>query len=91
MFNFDVRILLPNAILINREILAVNVRNEVTLRILDEHFDRHDLSSGVEMNFGPLLALRTLKQRRRWPIRNFDLRLWRGIIRGLRTRTLHQD
>ncbi len=91
MFNLDARTLLPHTILIDREILAANVRNEVALRILDEHFDRHDLSSGVEMNFRPLLTLRTLKQRRGWPIRNLELRLWRGIIRGLRTRALHQD
>lgn len=82
---------LKRVALIDREILAANVRNEVALRILDEHFDHHDLSSGVEMNFRPLLTLRTLKQRRRWPIWNLYLRPSRGILRGLRTRALHQD
>ena len=63
MSHFNRGISLPNPILIDHEILAANVGNEVAVGVLDQHFDRHNLSGRVEGDLCLLFTLFILEQR----------------------------
>lgn len=73
MFNFDRRILLPDAVLVDRKILPMEVGNKVSVGILHEQLDGYRPSRRIEVNFRSLLALSSLEQRRRRPVGRLDL------------------
>src|SRR5579871_2828206 len=89
MFDLNGCVVLSRAVLVNREVIATNIGNEVAVWVLNEHFNRHDLRRGVKVDLCLLLALLSLKQGRGWSIRYVNLssrcRICRraGPLRGL--------
>src|SRR5579885_1354751 len=87
MLNFNGRIMLANAIFVNREIVAANVWNEISVWILHQHFDRHDLHRWIVGEFSFLFPLFALKQGCRWTVGYLNLGsrpLWRRRYGGRR-------
>ena len=76
------RILLANAIFVDREIVSADIRNEVAVRVLNERLDGHDSSGRVEMDLRLLAALFTLKQRRGQvdSARGFEQVMWGRLL-----------
>jgi hypothetical protein len=73
MFNFDRRILLLDAVLVDSKILPTEVGNEVSVGILHEQLNGYRPSRRIEVNFRSLLALASLEQRRRRAVGRLDL------------------
>ena len=65
MLNFDRRILLPDPVLVDNQILPTDIWNEVSVWILHEQFDGYRPGRRIEVNFGSLLARAYLEQRLR--------------------------
>jgi hypothetical protein len=76
MFNFDGRILLLDAVLIDSKILPTEVGNEVSVGILHEQLNGYRPRRRIEVNFRSLLARASLEQRRRRPVGRLGLSRW---------------
>jgi hypothetical protein len=57
VLDLDSRVLLANPVLIHREVLAVYVRNEITVGVLDNQPQCHDPSLAIVVDLGSLPAL----------------------------------
>jgi hypothetical protein len=57
VLNFDVGVLLTYAVLVHGEVFPANVRDEVSVGILDQKFDCHEASGGIELELRSLLSL----------------------------------
>jgi hypothetical protein len=57
MLNVNCGVLLPDAVLVNYEIVAVNIWDEVSIRILNLQPEGYKSSPRIEMDLGPLFSL----------------------------------
>jgi hypothetical protein len=63
VLDFNRRVLLTNAVLVDHNVVAPDVCNEIPVRVLHQKFYGDQSARGIEMNFYFLLALFTLEER----------------------------
>jgi hypothetical protein len=57
VLDLDSRVLLADSVLIHSEVRAANVRNEITVGVLDHHAQPHESSLGIIVDLGSLPTL----------------------------------